>query len=87
MGVWQGQFTKLRAPSLYNLRTDPFERGHRQHKLRQLAGASDVHVRAGAGHHCGILESFKDFPPRAKAASFSVSDVMDKITADSPNQN
>jgi arylsulfatase len=27
------------------------------------------------------LESFKDFPPRAKAASFSVSDAMDKIEA------
>jgi arylsulfatase A-like enzyme len=27
LGVWQGQFTKLRAPNLYNLRADPFERG------------------------------------------------------------
>ena len=27
VGVWQGQFTKLRVPSLYNLRSDPFERG------------------------------------------------------------
>ena len=27
LGVWQGQFTKLRAPNIYNLRTDPFERG------------------------------------------------------------
>jgi hypothetical protein len=25
------------------------------------------------------LESFKEFPPRAKAASFTVSDVMEKI--------
>ena len=29
VGVWQGQFTKLRLPNLYNLRTDPFERGPR----------------------------------------------------------
>jgi hypothetical protein len=27
------------------------------------------------------LESFKEFPPRAKAASFTVNDVMEKITA------
>ena len=27
VGVWQGQFTKLRMPNLYNLRADPFERG------------------------------------------------------------
>ena len=26
------------------------------------------------------IESFKDFPPRAKAASFTVADVMEKIT-------
>jgi arylsulfatase len=29
------------------------------------------------------LESFKEFPPRAKAASFTVSDAMDKITVGS----
>jgi arylsulfatase len=29
------------------------------------------------------LDSFKDFPPRAKAASFTVSDAMDKITVGS----
>ena len=27
------------------------------------------------------LSSFKDFPPRAKAASFSVGDAMEKIQA------
>ena len=26
LGVWQGQFTKLRIPMLYNLRADPFRR-------------------------------------------------------------
>lgn len=33
------------------------------------------------------LESFKEFPPRAKAASFTVSDAMDKIQTASPGQN
>jgi arylsulfatase len=33
------------------------------------------------------LESFKDFPPRAKAASFTVSDAMDKITAGVAGKN
>ena len=27
IGVWQGEFTKLRVPKLFNLRADPFERG------------------------------------------------------------
>jgi hypothetical protein len=33
------------------------------------------------------MASFKDFPPRAKAASFTVSDVMENIETASPNQN
>jgi hypothetical protein len=34
-----------------------------------------------------FLESFKEFPPRAKPASFSVSDAMDKITTASQGEN
>jgi hypothetical protein len=33
------------------------------------------------------LESFKEFPRRAKAASFSISDVMGKITTATANEN
>jgi arylsulfatase len=33
------------------------------------------------------LESFKDFPPRQKPASFSLSEVMDKMERASANQN
>ena len=33
------------------------------------------------------LESFRDFPPRAKAASFTIGDVMDKLTTAGPNKN
>ena len=27
LNVWKRDFTNLRAPNMYNLRTDPFERG------------------------------------------------------------
>jgi arylsulfatase len=33
------------------------------------------------------IESFKGFPPRARAASFTVSDVMETITTASAHQN
>ena len=87
LGVWQGQFTELRAPMLYNLRADPFERG----PTSIFYGDWSVHrsfmfvpAQVIVGQ---FLESFKEFPPRAKAASFSISDVMDKITVASPGQN
>jgi arylsulfatase len=80
IGVWQGQFNKLRAPNLYNLRTDPFERGPhsinygnwQMHRVFLMVPAQAIVAQ--------WIESFKEFPPRAKAASFTVSDVMDKIT-------
>src|SRR5262249_48894484 len=38
----------------------------------------------GAGMVAKVLDTFKEFPPRAKAASFTVSDAMDKIMASLP---
>ncbi len=81
LSVWQGQFTVLRGPNLYNLRTDPFERGTdsiyyadwQAHRAFMFVPAQAIVAK--------YLESFKEFPPRAKAASFTVSDAMDKIMA------
>jgi arylsulfatase len=87
LGVWQGNFTKLRAPNIYNLRADPFERGTHSiyygdwqaHRVFLLVPAQAVVAR--------YIESFKEFPPRAKAASFTVGDVMEKITTSGANRN
>lgn len=70
-----------------NLRADPFERG----PTSILYGNWQVHrtflmvpAQAIVGRY---MESFRDFPPRAKAASFTVSDVMDKISVASAGKN
>jgi arylsulfatase len=86
ISVWQGNFTKLRGPNLYNLRADPFERGPdsvyyadwQMHRAYAFVPAQVVVAQ--------WLESFKDFPPRAKAASFTVGDAMEKIYAVSGNK-
>lgn len=86
LGPWQAQFTKLRAPNLYNLRSDPFERG-----------ASSIYYGDWVAHRVFLqvpvqakvaqwLESFKEFLPRAKAASFTISDAMEKIYTANPNR-
>jgi arylsulfatase A-like enzyme len=79
VGVWQNEFTKLRVPNLYDLRSDPFERGtnsiyYADWQVRRVF--VQVPVQAIVAK---VIESFKEFPPRAKAASFTVSDVMEKI--------
>jgi arylsulfatase len=80
MGPWTAQFTKLRAPKLYNLRSDPLEKGDDSINYSLwLAKRSFLLVPAQAVV-ARYIESFKEFPPRAKAASFTVSDVMEKIT-------
>lgn len=78
-GVWMGQFDKLRSPKLYNLRADPFERGSESGEYFDwFAHRMFLFVPAQAAV-AQSLESFKEFPPRAKAASFTVSEAMDKI--------
>jgi len=86
-GVWTAPFTQLRIPKLYNLRSDPFERGPDSieysdwftHRVFILVPAQALVAR--------WLESFRDFPPRAKPASFTVSDAMEKIEAAATNKD
>jgi arylsulfatase A-like enzyme len=80
VSVWQGQFTKLRIPNLYNLRSDPFERGptsinYADWLVRHVF--IQVPMQAFAAQW---LSSFKEFPPRQKPASFNLDEVMRKMT-------
>jgi arylsulfatase len=80
VSVWQGQFTRLRGPNLYNLRADPFERsGDSIYKGDWQAKHSFLLVPAQAAA-AQWLASFKEFPPRQKPASFNLDEVMRKMT-------
>ena len=81
IGVWQGQFTDLRLPKLFNLRSDPFERGDESILYNKwLADRAFVQVPLQS-LAASWLESFKEFPPRQKPASFNLDEVMRKIEA------
>ena len=72
---------------MFDLRSDSFERATTSlyygdwaaHRMFLQVPAQAIVAR--------YLENFKEFPPRAKAASFTVSDVTDKITTAIPGQN
>jgi len=86
-GVWTGQFTKLRTPKLYNVRSDPFERGPSSMEYT-LWMTHRVFIQVPAQALVArYLDSFKDFPPRAKPASFTVNDAMEKIEAGATNRD
>jgi arylsulfatase len=79
--VWQEPFVELRLPKLFTLRADPFERA--DHEGMDYAhwrlNRAFVLVPAQA-YVSNWLSTFKDFPPRQKPGSFSLSQVMDKLT-------
>lgn len=87
LGVWQGAFTSLRAPMMYNIRSDPFERGPESINYADFVARRMFLMVPAQAIVAKLLETFREFPPRAKAASFTVSDAMEKITTASPNQN
>jgi arylsulfatase len=78
--VWQDPFVPLRAPKIFTLRGDPFERADdegidyprwRAERLFLLVPAQALVAR--------WLSSFRDFPPRQTPASFGIDQVMEKI--------
>ena len=84
--VWTTPFEVLRAPSLTNLRMDPFERAEQENAMGyQKWWAERMFVFAPAGAYVGNwLQSFKDFPPRQKPGSFNLERVMEAVTEGSP---
>jgi arylsulfatase len=80
IGVWRYEFTNLRAPKLFNLRADPFERGDESMEYEKwFIDRSFVIVPAQAVV-ATWLQSFKEFPIRQKPASFNLDSVMQKLT-------
>ena len=80
LAIWFEPFVFLRIPKLFNLRTDPFERADITSNTYwdwmidrvYLTYAAQFIVRE-------FLATFKEFPPRMKAASFGIDQVLAKM--------
>ncbi|MGE5057763.1 MAG: arylsulfatase [Betaproteobacteria bacterium] len=78
--VWAEPFTPLRVPKLYNLRTDPFERADTtSNTYYDWFLDHDYLVLAATALVVPFLETFKEFPPRQKAASFTIDQALQKM--------
>ena len=81
MHVWQAPYEQLRMPMVGNLRTDPFERAHKEAIGYGKWQFEHMFAFAPAGAYVGQwLQSFREFPPRQKPGSFSLDRVLEKIT-------
>lgn len=78
--VWQQEFEHPRVPYIFNLRTDPYERAPITSNTYYdwLLDHAFLLVPAQA-YVAAFLATFKEFPPRQKAASFTISQVLDKM--------
>jgi arylsulfatase len=80
LGVWAEPFTPLRVPKLYNLRTDPFERADTTSNTYWDWLLSKAYlVFAAQPLVTEFLATFQDFPPRQKAASFTIDQALERM--------
>jgi arylsulfatase len=78
--LWAEPFVPLRLPKLYNLRTDPFERADTtSNTYYEWLIRHGYLVLAAQAVVAGFLETFAEFPPRQKAASFTIDQAMQKM--------
>ena len=79
--LWGEPFVQTRLPWLYNLRTDPYERATITSNTYWDWYLNHVFLLVPAQDVVGkFLGTFKDYPPRQKAASFTIDQVMQKLT-------
>ena len=80
--IWAEPFVPLRVPKLFNLRTDPFERADVTSNTYYDWILDNAYiVLAATAVVTQFLETFKEFPPRQKAASFTIDQVVEKLEA------
>jgi arylsulfatase len=78
--IWAEPFTRLRLPHIYNLRTDPLERATITSNTYWDWIFDHAFLLVPAQQLVGqFLATFKEYPPRQKAASFTVDQVLEKL--------
>ena len=79
LDVWREPLSQMRLPKFFDLRSDPFERGEESFKYNDWF-LENMFLQYGAPILLKKwLESFKEFPPRAKAASFTIDQIVEKL--------
>jgi len=78
--AWQEPFVPLRVPLIFNLRRDPYERAQLTSNTYYDWLLDRAYLLVPAQAYVGkFLETFKEFPPRQKPASFSLDKVMETL--------
>jgi len=80
--IWAEPFVPLRIPKLFNLRTDPYERADTtSNTYWEWIIENGILVLTASALVTQFLETFKEFPPRQKAATFTIDQAMARLEA------
>jgi arylsulfatase len=78
--VWMEPFVPLRIPLMENLRRDPYERAEITSNTYYDWLLDRAYLLVPAQAYVGnFLATFQEYPPRQKAASFSLDQVMEQL--------
>ncbi len=78
--AWIDPWIPLRVPLIFHLRRDPYERAIETSNTYYDWLIDRIFLLVPAQQHVGqFLATFREFPPRQKAASFSIDQVMQKL--------
>lgn len=84
--VWAEPFTPLRVPKLFDLRADPYERADITSNTYYDWFLSQPYlVIAAQAVTQQFLDTFKEFPPRQRAASFSIDQAVERMKQSLPS--
>jgi arylsulfatase A-like enzyme len=80
MRIWAEPFTKLRLVKFFDLRADPYERADITSNTYYDWMMSNVGIMYGGLALAGqFLDTFKDFPPSQRAASFTIDQAVENM--------
>ena len=78
--IWANPFTKLRFAKMYDLHADPYERADiTSNTYWDWVFDHAFLAYGGQAYVAKFLETFKEFPPSQRAATFTIDQVMDKL--------
>jgi arylsulfatase A-like enzyme len=86
LDIWLEPYTHLRAPKMFNLRTDPYERADVTSNTYYDWMLDHAWLCVPAQAYVGqMLGTLAEFPPSQKPASFSLEQVIAKLEAGVPS--
>ena len=78
--IWQEPFVCLRAPKMFNLKLDPYERADiTSNTYYDWSFRHSFYVVPTQDVVANFLSTFKKYPPRQKPSSFSVDQIIEKF--------